>query len=301
MGDVRIASLVPSSTEMLFALGLGDQVVAVTHECDFPVEAAKLPHLSSTVIPEGLSPAEIDAEVKRQVAAGNALYSLDEEVLRAVEPDLIIAQDVCAVCAVSYDDVTRIAARLPSNPRVLRQDPISLNEVLNNSVEVAIAAGITDDGLDLRNEMEARINAVREAVAGSQRPRVAAIEWLDPPFFGGHWVPEMIEAAGGTNVIGNSGEKSAETTWEEMRETRPDVVVVMPCGYYAAEAAMQARRYMDSLKSLGASQIFSVDATASFSRPGPRLVDGIELLASLLHPGLVLPPSGVDGFPVEQT
>jgi iron complex transport system substrate-binding protein len=300
LGKVRIASLVPSSTEMLFALGLGDQVVAVTHECDFPVEAAKLPHLSSTSIPEGLSPSAIDAEVKRQVAAGQALYSLDEAVLTAVEPDLIIAQDVCAVCAVSYDDVTEVAARLPSNPVVLRQDPISLGEVLNNAVEVAVATGVTDDGLDLRNAMESRIEAVRLAVAGAPRQKVVALEWLDPPFTGGHWIPEMIEAAGGTNVIGSAGEKSAETTWSELQETKPDIVVVMPCGYYAAEAAIQARQFLDPIRSLGAKQVFAVDATASFSRPGPRLVDGIELLASLLHPDLVPPPAGLVSIPIEQ-
>ena len=298
---MRIASLVPSSTEMLFALGLGDHVVAVTHECDFPPEAAGLPHLSSTVIPEGLSPAAIDAEVKRQVAEGNALYSLREDVLEAAEPDLIIAQDVCAVCAVSYDDVTEVAARLPSRPAVLRQDPTGLSEVLDNAVEVAEAAGVPDTGIQLRRELEERIDAVRSAVAGEARPRVLALEWLDPPFTGGHWVPEMIEAAGGIDVAGRPGEKSTEVTWESLRELSPEVVVVMPCGYYALESAEQAREYMGRIRSLDAEMVFAVDAAASFSRPGPRLVEGIEALAHILHPRQVPLAEGLDLLLVAQT
>lgn len=297
---MRIASLVPSSTEMLFALGLGGQVVAVTHECDFPPEAAGLPHLSSTVIPDGLTPAEIDAEVKRQVAEGNSLYSLREEVLAQVRPDLIIAQDVCAVCAVSYDDVTEVAARLPSKPRVLRQDPTGLAEVLDNTIEVAEAAGRPDAGIRLRAELEKRIEAVRSAVRSEERPRVLALEWLDPPFTGGHWVPEMIEAAGGTDVAGRPGEKSAEVTWDSLLELSPEVVVVMPCGYYARESAEQARDYMDRIRSLDAEMVFAVDAAASFSRPGPRLVDGIEALAHILHPRQVPLADGLDLFLVSQ-
>jgi len=297
---MRIASLVPSSTEMLFALGLGDQVVAVTHECDFPPEAAGLPHLSSTVIPEGLSPAEIDAEVKRQVAEGNALYSLREDVLEAARPDLIIAQDVCAVCAVSYDDVTEVAARLPDRPAVLRQDPAGLADVLDNAIEVAEAAGRPDAGIRLRDGLESRIEAVRSAVAGEETPRVLALEWLDPPFTGGHWVPEMIEAAGGIDVAGRPGEKSAEVTWDSLRELAPEVVVVMPCGYYARESAEQAREYMERIRSLDAEMVFAVDAAASFSRPGPRMVDGIEALAHILHPRQVPLADGLDLFLVAQ-
>ena len=281
---MRIASLVPSSTEMLFALGFGDQVVAVTHECDFPPEAAELPHLSYTVMPEGLSPAEIDAEVKRIVGEGRPLYGLKAEVLEEVRPDLIIAQDVCAVCAVSYDDVLAIAARLPGNPTVLKQDPISLAEVMDNAVEVADAAGKPEAGRKLKADLTARIDAVREAVAGRARPTVLALEWLDPPFTGGHWVPEMIEIAGGSDLVGRAGQKSAECEWEGLNGLNPDLTVVMPCGYYVEEAATQARQHMDRIRSTGAERVVAVDAAASFSRPGPRLVDGIELLGHLLHP-----------------
>lgn len=288
---MRIASLVPSSTEMLFALGLGDQVVAVTHECDYPSEAAGLPHLSETVIPPGLSPAGIDAEVKRLVGRGDPLYRLKAEVLEEAQPDLIVAQDVCAVCAVSYDDVLTIAARLPGNPAVLRQDPTSLAEVLGNALEVAAAAGRPEAGARLKTELERRIAAVRESIDRLDRPTVLALEWLDPPFTGGHWVPEMIEAAGGIDLVGQPGSKSTETDWETLQRLDPDLVVVMPCGYDAEEAAAQARQYENRIRSLGASRVIAVDAAASFSRPGPRLVEGIELLAHILHPA-ALPMSG---------
>lgn len=278
---------------MLFALGLGDQVVAVTHECDFPGEAAELPHLSFTVIPEGLTPAEIDAEVKRVVGEGKPLYGLKEEVLTAAEPDLIVAQDVCAVCAVSYDDVTAIAARMDRPPEVLKQDPISLAEVLANAEEVANAAGVPQAGVDLRSRLGDRIAKVEDAVAGAEPKKVVALEWLDPPFTGGHWVPEMIGLAGGADLVGEPGEKSAETTWERLAETSPDVVVVMPCGYYVEEAAAQAREYIDRIRTLGASEVYAVDAAASYSRPGPRLVEGVELLGHLLHPERVPAPEGL--------
>ncbi|HTU13589.1 MAG TPA: ABC transporter substrate-binding protein [Solirubrobacterales bacterium] len=290
---MRIASLVPSSTEMLFALGLGDQVVAVTHECDHPAEAARLPHLSDTVIPPGLSPAEIDAEVKRVVGLDRPLYSLKEDVLRAAEPDLIIAQDVCAVCAVSYDDVVSIAARMPGRPTVLKQDPTDLAAVLDNAEEVAAAAGVPESGLELKRSLRDRIDRVTSAVSGTGRRSVVALEWLDPPFTGGHWVPEMIELAGGTDLVGRAGEKSAETTWEELGELNPDVVVVMPCGYYVDEAREQALAYLERIRSLGPRQVFAVDAAASYSRPGPRLVEGVELLGHLLYPELVDAPEGL--------
>ncbi|MBN8866851.1 MAG: ABC transporter substrate-binding protein [Solirubrobacterales bacterium] len=290
---MRIASLVPSSTEMLFALGFGDQVVAVTHECDFPPEASRLPHLSETVIPPGLSPAEIDAEVKRLLGRGEPLYRLKADVLESVRPDLIVAQDVCAVCAVSYDDVVSIAARLPGGPTVLRQDPTNLAEVLDNALEVAEAVGDPAAGIALKNEMEARIEAVRSAVEDRERPTVLAIEWLDPPFTGGHWVPEMIELAGGRDLIGRAGEKSAETTWPELEGLAPDLAVIMPCGYDAEMAADQAREYADRIDSTGARRVAAVDAAASFSRPGPRLIDGIELLGSLIHPEAVPVPAGL--------
>ncbi|MEK6276761.1 MAG: cobalamin-binding protein [Actinomycetota bacterium] len=290
---MRIASLVPSSTEILFALGLGDDVVAVTHECDYPAEAPSKPHLTRTVIPEGLSAPEIDAEVKRVTGEGRALYELDEERLAGLDPELIVTQAVCEVCAVSYDDVVAVGARLPSRPRVVSLDPSSLDEVLADVDRLAEAAGEPRAGAELRRRLEDRLAAVRERVAGRARPRVLALEWLDPPFIGGHWVPQMIEAAGGEDAIGRAAEKSREAAWEELEGLAPDVAVVMPCGYYVDEARDQSLAYRERLESLGAGRVVAVDAASAFSRPGPRLVDGIELLAHLFHPGVSPAPEGV--------
>ena len=290
---MRIASLVPSATEALFALGLGDSVVAVTHECDHPAAAASLPKLTSSVIPDGLPPAEIDARVREVTARGESLYRLDEEALAELEPELILTQALCAVCAVSYDDVRAVAARLPGRPEVLSLDPENLEEVLTDLIRLAWATGNPRFGERLLRELRARLAAVSEAVAGAERPRVAALEWLDPVYIGGHWVPEMIAAAGGEDVIGEAGHKSRVVEWERLAAATPEVAVVMPCGLYAPEAAAQARDHGEQLRSLGAERVYAVDAASSFSRPGPRLVDGVELLAHLLHPELVAPPPGI--------
>ena len=283
---MRIASLVPSATETLFALGLGDQVVAVTHECDHPEEVGRLPRLTSSVIQEGLPPAEIDARVRELTGRGESLYGLDEPRLAELAPDLIVTQALCAVCAVSVDDVRAVAARLPGDPAVLSLDPVNLHEVLADAVELATACDVRLAGERLDLYLRNRLERVRTAVAGAPRPRVAALEWLDPPFAGGHWVPEMIELAGGEDVLGKPGERSRTIEWAELEAAAPEVVIVMPCGLYADEAAAQAREHEARLRALGA-RVVAVDAASSFSRPGPRLVDGTELLAHLLHPDRV--------------
>ena len=290
---MRIASLVPSATESLFALGLGDSVVAVTHECDHPAAVARLPKLTSSVIEEGLPPAEIDARVREVTAAGESLYGLDEARLAEVEPDLIVTQALCAVCAVSFDDVRAVAARLPSSPAVISLDPETLDEVLDDLVRLAEATGDPGRGARLRGELTSRLDRVREAVAGSQGPRVDALEWLEPVYAGGHWVPEVVALAGGEDVLGEPGTKSRVVGWDEVAAAAPEVIVVMPCGLYAAEAAAQAREQADHLRALGADRVVAVDAASSFSRPGPRLVDGVELLAHLLRPGAVAQPPGI--------
>jgi iron complex transport system substrate-binding protein len=292
---MRIASLVPSATEMLFALGLGDDVVAVTHECDFPVAARELPRLTATVLPDGLDAAAIDAAVKATVGEGRALYSLDERRLAELEPDLIVTQTVCDVCAVSLEDVVAVAARLPGRPRVVQQDPGSLGEVLDDVVALADAAGIGARGRELRGELEARLGAVRAAVAGAPAPRVLALEWLDPPFVGGHWIPEMVALAGGIDVAGPAGAKSPEVEWATLAAREPEVVVAMPCGMHVEESRAQVEENRRRIEDLGAGRIVAVDAASTYSRPGPRLVDGTELLAHLFHPGLVDPPPGI-GF-----
>lgn len=289
---MRIASLVPSSTEMLFALGLGDQVVGVTHECDHPPGAERLPHLTSSVIAPGLDAAGVDRAVRERTAAGRALYELDEPLLAALAPDLIVTQAVCEVCAVSYDDVVAAASRLPRRPAVLSLDPSNLDDVLADIPRLARAAGVSAAGDELARAAARRIGAVQLAVRGAPRPTVAALEWLDPLYVGGHWVPQMIELAGGRDALGRAGARSREAAWDELEAARPDIVLSMPCGYGAARAAAETAEHAARLAALGA-RVVAVDASAYFSRPGPRLVDGIELLAHLLHPELVAaPPPG---------
>jgi iron complex transport system substrate-binding protein len=278
---------------MLFALGLGDQTIGVTHECDFPPAAAALPRLTATSMPEGLSAGEIDAAVKRIVGEGKPLYSLDEERLAELAPDLIVTQAVCEVCAVSYEDVVEVAARLPGPPRVLQQDPGSLAEVLADLTRLGEAAGVEAHAAEVRAALEERLAAVRSALAGAPTPRVVTLEWLDPPYVGGHWVPEMIEAAGGIDAAGPPGAKSPEVPWDRLAALRPDAVIVMPCGMYVEDSRAEADRHRDRIASLGATRVFAVDAASTYSRPGPRLIDGVELLAHLLHPDRVTPPAGI--------
>jgi iron complex transport system substrate-binding protein len=290
---MRIASLVPSATEALFALGFGDEVVAVTHECDWPGAARELPQLTRSVIPGDLPPAGIDAAVRELTGKGQAIYELDEAVLERLRPDLIVTQAVCAVCAVSYDDVCNVAAGLAGEPDVLSLDPETLDDVLGDLPRLATACGRPGQGVRLERELRDRIDRVRLAVADRPRPRVLALEWLDPPFIGGHWVPDMIAAAGGADALGAAGAKSRTASWAELRAAGPDIVVAMPCGLYADEAAEQAQAFARELESLGASRAIAVDAASSFSRPGPRLADGIELLGHLLHPDAVAAPAGL--------
>ena len=280
---------------MLFALGLGDSVVAVTHECDYPPRARTLPQLTRTVLAGGLDAGEIDVAVKATVGEGRALYELNEELLASVGPDLIVTQAVCDVCAVSFEEVREVAARLPSEPRVILQDPSTLGEMLEDVVRLGEATGIAGHARELRAELEGRLATIRGAVSGASLPRVIALEWLDPPFVGGHWIPEMISIAGGEDVAGPPGLKSPEVQWGALSALNPDVVIAMPCGWYLEGARSQAIEHWGRIAGLGAGRVFAVDAASSFSRPGPRLIDGVELLGHILHPDLVDPPGNI-GF-----
>jgi len=290
---MRIVSLVPHATELLFALGLGDDVVAVTHECDFPIEALELPHVTRDVLPPGLSAAEIDAAVRERTLEGKAIYELDEDRLADLEPDLIVTQALCAVCAVSYDDVVKAAEHIPTLPKVVALDPTTLGEAMGDIRTIAQATGARDAARDLVTRQRARIDAVRRAVADADKVPVAAIEWLDPVFVAGHWTPQIIELAGGDDVLGFAGEHSEQSTWETVAAAQPEVVVLMPCGYDADRSREEALRHADELRSVGAKRVVAVDAAAYFSRPGPRLVDGLELMAHILHPDLVPDAPGV--------
>jgi iron complex transport system substrate-binding protein len=284
---VRIVSLVPSATELLFALGLGDEVTAVTHECDHPARALKLPKVTRDLIGPGLEPAEIDRAVRELTQEGRAIYELDEARLRSLQPDLIVTQALCAVCAVSYEDVKAVAERIESEPKVLSLDPHTLGEMLGDVRTLAAATDSKDAGVDLVQSAASRIDAVRLAVRAQAPVRVAAIEWLDPVFVAGHWTPQLIEYAGGFDVLGMTGEHSEQRTWEDVAAAQPEVIVVMPCGYDAERALEEAYDFADELAEVGARRVVAVDAAAYFSRPGPRLVDGLELLAHILHPDRV--------------
>jgi iron complex transport system substrate-binding protein len=289
---MRIVSLVPSSTEMLFALGLGDDVIAVTHECDYPPAVRDLPKVTKDTLPRGLSAAEIDAAVREQVLGGDAIYELDTEALHELQPDLIVTQGLCAVCAVSEDDVRAVAEEIDSLPMVISLDPHTLGEVLGDARTLAQATDSKDAAVDLIRETSERIDRIRLAVRGADRPRVAALEWLDPPYVAGHWTPQLIEYAGGEDVLGFAGEHSQGQRWEMIAAAEPDIVIVMPCGYDAEIAHREAEMHAEQLLSLGAKRIVAVDASSYFSRPGPRLIDGLELLATIIHPERV--PAAAD-------
>lgn len=289
----RIVSLVPSATEMLFALGLGPDVIAVTHECDYPPAVKELPKVTRDVLPSGLTSSEIDAAVKQRTLEGESIYELDTETLGDLRPDLIVTQALCSVCAVSYDDVQAVARELESTPRVISLDPHTIGEVLGDVRTLAEAAGRKDAAVELVRSAANRIDQVRLRVRRARRPRVAALEWLDPPFAAGHWVPQLIEFAGGQDVLGFPGERSEERSWGDVIGAQPDVVVVMPCGYDAEIAYREAEMHREQLAAVGAGEVVAVNASAYFSRPGPRIVDGLELLAHILHPELF--PAAPDG------
>ncbi len=285
---MRIVSLVPNGTEILFALGAGDQVVGVSHECDYPAEARRRPVLTGSALRSGMSAAEVDAAVSAQVGGGESLYTLDEARIAELAPDVIVTQQLCPVCAVSTAQVDGAVRPLPRCPEVVSLDPKTLGDVLADIRRVGELTSRAEEAAALVAELERRLEAVRAAAANKVRPRVLALEWLDPPFAGGHWVPEMIEIAGGTDVVGQPGGHSARLTWEQLAELDPDVIVAMPCGFDETGAreqiaAMADRPEWRSLRAVREGRVHPVDANGCFSRPGPRLLDGIERLAEILH------------------
>jgi iron complex transport system substrate-binding protein len=284
---MRIVSLVPSATEMLFALGLGEDVVGITHECDYPEQARELPRVTRDTLPTDLTTAEIDAAVKERTLEGGSIYELDVERMHELAPDLIVTQALCRVCAVSYDDVRGLAEEIDSQPMVIALDPHTVGEVLGDARTIAQATDAKDAAVDLIRESSERIDRIRLAVRSARRPRVAALEWLDPPYAAGHWTPQLIEFAGGDDVLGFAGEESEQRQWEEIAAVEPDLVIVMPCGFDAEIAHREAEMHRDQLTALRAGEVVAVDANSYFSRPGPRIIDGLELLAHIIHPELV--------------
>jgi iron complex transport system substrate-binding protein len=284
---VRIVSLLPSATEILFAVGAGADVVGVTFECDFPDEARGRRIVSNTTLPEGLTPGEIDAAVRARLAAGDDLYTLDEGALRSLDPDLVVTQDLCAVCAVDIKEVDAALEHLGCRAEVLTLDPMTLAEVLRSVEAVGGATGHREEGVGLAAELRARLDRVATAVEGRGRPRVAMLEWTDPPFSSGHWVPDMVAAAGGCPVLGAAGERSSPTTWDQVVAAGAELIVVTPCGFRLQGARELAVQLVDSGNLPAGVPVWAVDADAAFVRPGPRLVDGVEALAAMVHPGSV--------------
>jgi iron complex transport system substrate-binding protein len=292
--------IVPHATELLFALGLDSQVVAVTHECDHPPAALSHRRVTRDVLPNALSAAQIDAAVRERTQDGQAIYELDEQALRELEPQLIVTQALCPVCAVSYEDVITLAKSISSRPQVISLDPHTLDETLGDIRTVAEATDRRERGIELVREIATRIEEVKLTVRSTIRPRVAALEWLDPVFVAGHWTPQMIDLAGGEDILGLPGEHSQVISWEELALGKPEVVVIMPCGYDAARAHEEALAHAGELAMLGARRVVAVNASAYFSRPGPRLIDGLELLAHIFHPELVKDaPGGAEALAVE--
>jgi iron complex transport system substrate-binding protein len=287
---MKICSLLPSATEILFALGLGGEVAGVSHECDFPAGARSKPVLIRSRITHTESAAAIDRQVREFLERGESLYSVDFEMLRAIEPDLIVTQDLCHVCAATPDDLGAALAHLNRQPKVLTLNPHSLADVCADIRAVGEAAGAAERANQVVAEFERSIAGVEKSVEGFQRPRVLCLEWLDPPYVAGHWVPEMVERAGGIDVLGRAGKPSFRVEWEAVIAARPEVIVVMPCGYSlaAAEAEFRNLPLPDGWKDLPAvrdARVFVVEASGYFSRPGPRLAEGMAVLADVIHAG----------------
>jgi iron complex transport system substrate-binding protein len=290
---MKIVSLVPSATEIVFALGLGDDLAGVTFECDYPSEARSKPVVSGTALHqlEPRTAREIDDAVNARVAEGEPIYTLDTARIREIQPDLILAQDLCRVCAVPSGAVEDALEVLGCRADVLSLDPSTLDEVIDCVVTVGEATGTERRANGLARDLRDRLARVATAITGHHRPRTVALEWSDPPFSGGHWVPDMIDTAGGVSLLADSGARSRRLDWDEVEVARPDVAVFMPCGYGFDQAVDEGRRaLLDQVALAGAVRVFAADANATFSRPGPRLVDGVEALAWALHPRVMRAP-----------
>jgi iron complex transport system substrate-binding protein len=288
---MRIVSLLPSATEIVYALGLAEHLVGVTDECDWPPQACGVRVVSRSALPATAEPAEIDRLVSASIGGGQPIYQLDTDAIRDLRPDLVLSQDLCAVCAVPSGQVNQALDVLGCQAEVISLDPSSLDEVLDGVLQVGKAAGVEQQAHEVVAGLRERLARVQAAVEGLERPRVFALEWGDPPFNGGHWVPEMLQVAGAEALLACPGAPSVRVTWAQIAAAAPQVVMFMPCGYDLQAAAEEARRTLLARPELaGVEAIVVVDASAYCSRPGPRLVDGVEILAAALHPGQLPPP-----------
>lgn len=297
---MRIASLLPSATEIVYALGVGDELVAVTHECDYPPTARSHPSVTRSLLPPGLPSAEIDRAVRASARDTHTIYELDGERLAGLEPDVVLTQSLCEVCAVPRSAVDEVVCSMPAQARVASLDPHTMDGVFDSILQAGEALAVLDRARALVQELRGRIAAVQRAVSAAERPRVLCCEWLDPVYRGGHWVPEQVRFAGGDDGLGREGAPSAVVDWEAVLSYAPQVLVLMPCGFDSAQAAarldeLSRRPGWGDLPAVRAGRVFAVDGSAYFSRPGPRLVDGIELLARILHPEVAPRTAAADG------
>jgi iron complex transport system substrate-binding protein len=288
---MRIVSLLPSATEILFALGLGDEVVGVTFECDFPSEARTKRIVSTSALPAGLSPAEIDVAVKERIAAGEDLYRLDRDAFADLDPTLVVTQDLCAVCAVDVTEVDDALAFLGCRAEVLTLDPMTLEEVLESVRTVGSATGTADRAEDIVAACRARLAAVASAVHGVPRRRALVLEWTDPAFTAGHWVPDLVTAAGGEALLGRPGGRSVGVDWGTVATCSADVVIVAPCGFRLNGSVALAEQTVAAGVLPSDAEVWAVDADAFVVRPGPRVIDGVETFASILHSDRCDPPA----------
>jgi iron complex transport system substrate-binding protein len=292
---MRIASLLPSATEIVYALGLEDDLIGVTFECDYPEAARAKRVVSDTSLPAGLSPGEIDRIVNERAEAHASLYTLDEDALRTLDPELVLTQDLCSVCAIDVTEVSDALTHLGCRGDVLTLDPKRLDEVLRSIERVGAVTGTTSRAQSVVGALDARLAAVDAAVRGAPRPRTFVLEWTDPPFNAGHWIPDMVVAAGGEPILSHPGEYSTPLTWAQIVDAQPEIVVVAPCGYQLHGTTELIRDDVtlrgQLAHSTAANQVWAVDASSYFVRPGPRLVDGVEILAGILHPDRCAPPA----------
>ena len=286
-----MVSLLPSATEIVFALGRGDDLIGVTFECDFPPEARTRRVVSTSSLPEGLTPKEIDAVVSSRVAAGEDLYHLDHQALADLDADIVLTQDLCAVCAVDVKRVDEALAYLGCSARVVTLDPNRLDEVVDSITMVGEVLGASDEAQQLVQLLRARLERLTVALAEVPRRDVLVLEWTDPPFCAGHWVPDLVVAGGGRPLLGQSGRNSQRISWDEVRDAAADVVVVAPCGYHLDRAASLAEGLVAAGVLPVGADVWAVDADSHFVRPGPRVVDGAETIAHILHPGRVGAPT----------
>jgi iron complex transport system substrate-binding protein len=279
----RIVSFLPAGTEMVYALGAGHELVGRSHECDYPSSVTKLPIVSRpSLVLDDVSPGAIDLAVAQRMDSGDTLYKIDEVLLRDLKPDVILTQNLCRVCAPSGDELTRAVRKFDVRPEVLFLTPRNIAEIVENILAVGGAIGRTREAESLVRDHEKRLAAVRAAVAGAPARRVVFLEWTEPLFCGGHWVPEMISLAGGHDPLGRPGEDSVRMEWDDVAKAAPELIIVSPCGYRLERAAELARQ----MPQISDAKVYAVDANAYFARPGPRVVEGVELLAHLFHPDL---------------